>query len=77
MSIYKLELKNYRRLKKFTQIQLAAELEISQSFLSELENGKYNMSIELLFKISLILEVCPHRLIGYNCVYNCVDRCNC
>lgn len=49
-----------------TQKDLASRVGISQSFLSELENNKYDMSLSMLFKMSEVLNVCPSSLVEYN-----------
>jgi transcriptional regulator with XRE-family HTH domain len=43
----------------FTQEQLSEYADLSQNFLSQLENGKKNISIETLLKISNALEIKP------------------
>lgn len=64
--MYELKIKKYRKLKKITQKQLASRIGISQNFLSELENNKYDIKLSLLFKISEALEVCPKDLLNCN-----------
>jgi len=41
-----------RKEKKITQEELAREVEVSRQTIISLENGKYNASLELAFKIS-------------------------
>lgn len=60
---YTLRIKNVRKAKGMTQKELAAKLSISQSFLSELENNKYDMTLNMLFKISEVLNVTPTELV--------------
>ena len=57
MDKYKLRIKEFRANKNLTQKQLADKVGISRSFLSELENGKYDISLNLLIKIGEVLEV--------------------
>ena len=52
-----------RRKRGFTQEQLCEYADISQNFLSQLENGKENASIDTLFKIAGALKTDPHRLL--------------
>ncbi|WP_315117438.1 helix-turn-helix transcriptional regulator [uncultured Clostridium sp.] len=65
--MYVLKIKEYRNLRGITQEQLAIKIEISQSFLSEIENKKYDIKLDLLYKIGRNLNVCPKRLIYCNC----------
>lgn len=51
-------IKEIRKQKKITAYQLGKDLNISRSYLSELENNKKtNVSLQLLLKIANILEV--------------------
>lgn len=50
-------IKTFRNLKRCTQGELAAEVGITINYLSLLENGKREPSIELLKKISKALDV--------------------
>lgn len=43
---------------KITQVELAKQLKVSRQTISSLENGRYNPSIELAFKLSHIFK-CP------------------
>lgn len=61
--MYKLKIRKFRRLKKITQKNLASKIGISQNFLSEIENGKYDMKLSLLYKIGEGLGVCPKDLL--------------
>ena len=45
-------LEEIRRLRNLTQEQLAADLEVSRQTIGSLENGRYNPSIVLAFKIA-------------------------
>ena len=52
--------KNIRRIRKehnMCQIDLAVAVGIDRAYLSEIENGKTNMSINILFAIADALEV--------------------
>jgi len=65
MDDYKLKIKKFREKRKLTQKELALKIEISQSFLSEIENGKYDIKLSMLCKISKTLKVAPGKLIEY------------
>lgn len=69
--MYKLKIKKYRKVKKYTQWQLSHKIRISQNFLSEIEHQKYDIRLSLLFKIGQALKVCPKDLI--DCTCNCEE----
>jgi transcriptional regulator with XRE-family HTH domain len=57
---------NLRRLRNdrgLSQDHLAYEAEVSRSYLSQLEKGKYYASLKILGKLSEILEVEPAELL--------------
>lgn len=64
---YKLKIKKYRELKKLTQRELALKIEMSQSFLSEIECEKYDVKLSLLYRIAEGLNVCVKDLLVCNC----------
>ncbi len=47
----------YRRLKNYTQDMLAEKVDIDQTHLSKIERAAVGVSLDLLFKISDVLEV--------------------
>lgn len=47
----------YRELKQMCQIKLAHRSDVSETYISELENGKANPCIDTLNKIANALEV--------------------
>lgn len=56
-----------------TQKELCKKVGISQSYLSQIENGLHTNkkpTLNLIEDIAQALEVCPFVLISYNC-----DRC--
>jgi transcriptional regulator with XRE-family HTH domain len=63
--MFSLRIKRFRRRNGITQTQLAQKVGISQSFLSEVENGKYDITLTLLFKIARALDVCPFDLVEF------------
>lgn len=69
-----LNIRRIRRIRRTTQKELCQKVGISQSYLSQIENGTYTNkkpTLNLIEDIAKALEVCPISLIGYNC-----DRCN-
>lgn len=64
--MYELKIKNVRRRKRISQKILAKKLNISQNYLSELENGKYDIKLSVLCEIAKILDVLPEDLYFYN-----------
>lgn len=64
--MYKLKIKEIRRSKGITQKKLAAKVGISQNFLSEIENGKYDIRLSLIYKIGIALQVNPFTLIEFD-----------
>ena len=65
MDMYTLKIKQYRKNRRLTQKQLADKVGISRSYLSEIENGKWDIGLDLLIKISKVLKVAPSKLIKY------------
>lgn len=55
--MYKLKIKKYRIRKKLTEKELAHKVGISQNYLSELENNKYDIKLSMLCKIAKALDV--------------------
>ena len=57
---------NLRRLrhdKGLSQDSLAYEAEISRSYLSQLEKGKYNASLKIIGKLAAVLGIEPAELL--------------
>jgi len=65
MDQYRLKIKEIRLAKKLTQTELAKKVGISRNFLSEIENGKYDIRLTLLCDIALALDTTPRKLIVY------------
>lgn len=63
--IYILKIKKLRKEKVLSQKELALRIEISQNYLSEIENHKYDIKLSLLCKISEALEVSPFELVEF------------
>ena len=49
--------KEYRKKKKITQVQLAETVEVSRQSIYAIETGKSEPSLELAFKLSIALDV--------------------
>lgn len=50
-------IKNIRKSKQISQIDLAVAVGIDRSYLSEIENGRRNLSVNILYAIADALEV--------------------
>ncbi|GAB4206478.1 MAG: hypothetical protein Fur0023_16360 [Bacteroidia bacterium] len=57
-------IRKIRMMKGYSQQNMSDELGITQKHYSDIENGKINISIVLLFRISKILSVSPSYLLG-------------
>ncbi|MDK0754765.1 helix-turn-helix transcriptional regulator [Clostridium perfringens] len=78
-------LKEYRRRNNLTQKELAEKLNISRSYLCELEHRVNAPSYGLLVRISNTLKICPLKLLNYYsseklnfncCKYGCYTKAN-
>lgn len=49
--------RKYRKMKGLTQERVAVEAGITSEYISRIENGKENPTVEVLFKIARVLEV--------------------
>ncbi len=58
-------LEEIRKAKGITQEELANELEVSRQTVGSLENGRYNPSIILAFKIARFFEVSIEEIFIY------------
>ena len=61
-------IRKYRRLAEITQEQLAEFCDCSHSHLGAIEQGKVNVSVELLVKIANVLRVTADQLLTTNYV---------
>lgn len=57
MKDYRAIIKRHREAKGLSQYQLAKQLGITQTFLSEIERGRKNPSLEQFFSICEALEI--------------------
>ncbi len=55
-------IKEKRKEKQISQMKLSELADISQSYLANIEIGKYTPSLDTLLKISLALEINPGEL---------------
>lgn len=56
-------LRHLRHAKGLSQDDLAYEAEISRSYLSQLEKGRFYASLKIIEKISTVLNVAPVELL--------------
>lgn len=61
-----LKIKDIRKNKNITQKELSELTGISQSFISEMEKGKYECNVALLCKLCKALKCSPNDLIDEN-----------
>lgn len=52
-------IKKIRKQKHFTQEKLAESLEVSTVYISQVENGKTKLSLEMLIRIASLLDTDP------------------
>lgn len=55
----------YRKRKKLTQLQLAELVEIDRSHISAIELGNVGVSMDVIFKLSEVLEISPKDLFDF------------
>ena len=64
----KLSIKKVRKFKSVTQEELSLRTDLSQSYLSELENNSLsNPTLKTIETIAEALDVCPTELIECDC----------
>jgi len=59
-------IKKYRKLKGYRQIDLAAALDLSEDYICRVENGLKPLSLRRLFKLADVLEVKMTALIDFD-----------
>jgi Predicted transcriptional regulator with C-terminal CBS domains len=69
-----IDLKKYRQRLGISQNKLAKRLNLSQGFISCIENDKKIPTIQILYKIASELNVCPRMLL--RCTIEC-NKCTC
>lgn len=60
---YIIKLLEYRKENNLTQQQLSELINMSQSYISEIEQGIKSPSVKTLYDISSALKICPHVLL--------------
>lgn len=70
------KIKENRKIKKMTQEQVAEQIGIEMSSLSNIENGKYYPTAENLEKISYVFGVSPKKLFDFEYLQSDVDLVN-
>lgn len=55
-------IKEYRKKRKVTQDDLAKAVEVTRQTIISLENGRYNASLQLAYKLSKFFEVSIEEL---------------
>ena len=65
-----IKLREFRVKANLTQQQLADKTGVSKSHISEIENFRKEPSIKLLIHLSVILEICPCRMLECNCTHS-------
>lgn len=55
--------RHYRKLRGLTQEQLALEVEMERSYVSDLERGTRNPSVRALGRLADVLAIEPHALL--------------
>lgn len=57
LEIIGLKIQNFRKKQNLSQIELSVEVGIDRSYLSEIENGKTNPTISILYAIADALKI--------------------
>lgn len=55
--------RKYRLTNNLTQVQLAEKAELDVTYLSAIEHGKRNITLNLLEKIAYALDIAPYLLL--------------
>jgi transcriptional regulator with XRE-family HTH domain len=78
MKICGQNIRKIRRTKDFTQEYMAFEMGISQKAYSDIENSKVKINLEILTKISNILDIKPSDIcsISHKCGNDVEDKYN-
>lgn len=57
-------LRHFRRKKAMTQQELALAAGLGRTFISQIEQGRFSVTLETIAALSGALGICPTRLIG-------------
>ncbi len=60
-----LRIKYYRMLRNLTQAAIAENLGVEESYVSQIENGKRNITMKTLYNIASALNVEPVKLFDF------------
>lgn len=52
-----LKIKYYRLLKNYSQAEISEKADIKESYISDIENGKRNITFKTFYKIAEILDI--------------------
>ena len=55
----------YRKMNRWTQLQLAEQLDIQRSHISAIELGNAGVSFDLIFKMCEVFEIKPKELFDF------------
>lgn len=77
----RLKLKLYIIVANISQVELTAILDVSKTYVSNIETGKCMPSPNLFDKMSTSLNVCPYNLVDFcvdcktknKCIFNCEE----
>lgn len=72
----KTNIKIYRKRRNLTQRQLAIKCNLTQGYISLLENNLESPTLRTLELIAKALDICVLELIEYNCTINCTKLKN-
>ena len=59
-------IKKYRKLKGYRQLDLAIAIDVSEEYISRIENGLKSVSLRKLFQLADVLEVKMTDLIDFD-----------
>jgi len=74
MNKTQINLKYYRELKGISQKELAKVLEITQKYISKVENPIESPTVRMISRFTDALEICPRLLLP--CIIECKDKNN-
>jgi len=77
--MFRLRLKEFRKLRNLTQQELAQKAKVSQEYISDLEKLDRSKSptLKVVRDISKALDICVYELLAYNCPRydECTSKC--
>ncbi|EKQ56338.1 MULTISPECIES: helix-turn-helix transcriptional regulator [unclassified Clostridium] len=76
-----IELRYYRKMRKISQRNLAKKMDLTQGYISKIENGIESPTIRMLYRFADALEICPRLLLPCIIKIECKDnnyiKCEC